>query len=159
MLWKLILLLTITPIAELYVLIYLAHRFSIGATLLLILATGVVGGILARSEGLRVLTRIQRKLHDGDVPGNALIEGAMILVAGALLVTPGVLTDTVGFLVLIPFTRHAIRGLLKRWIQRKTEEGRVEIYKQAGFGPISEEPPPGSPPLEDEERDESTRQQ
>lgn len=157
MLWKLILLLTIMPIVELYVLIYLARLFSVGATLLLILGTGVVGGILARSEGLRVLARIQAKLHDGDVPGNALIEGAMILVAGALLVTPGVITDIIGFLILIPPTRRAIRGLLKRWIQRKSEEGRVEIYKQAGFGPINEKPPPGSPPLEDEERDESTR--
>lgn len=157
MLWKLILLLTTVPIVELYVLLYLAKLVGPGATLLIILGTGVVGGILARAEGLRVLTRIQKKLHEGEVPGNALIEGAMILVAGALLITPGVLTDITGFLILIPPTRRAIRGLLKRWIQRKTQEGRVDIYKQAGFGPISEEPPPGSPPLEDDERNESTR--
>lgn len=159
MLWKLILLLTITPIVELYVLIYLAKLFSVGPTIALVLLTGVVGGILARSEGLRVFMRIQKKLNNGEVPGNALVEGAMILVAGALLITPGVITDVVGFLVLIPPTRRALRTLLKRWIKKKTEDGRVNAYKRAGFGPISDEPPPGSPPLEDEEHDDSTRQQ
>jgi UPF0716 protein FxsA len=37
------------------------------------------------------------------------VHGAMILVSGALLVTPGFMTDTVGFLLLVPAVREALR--------------------------------------------------
>lgn len=159
MLLKLILLLTLTPILELYVLLQLAKIFSVAPTIALVLGTGVLGGILARSEGLRVLMRIQKELHEGTVPGDALLEGTMILIAGALLITPGIITDIIGFLVLIPPSRRMIRKLLKAWLQHRIDDGQVEFYKQAGFGPINDEPPPGSPPLEGEENDESSRQQ
>jgi len=153
MLFKLILVLTITPIIELYLLIQLTQLTSFATTLLVILATGVVGAALARMEGLRVLGRIQSEMQQGRLPGDSLLDGGMILVAGALLVTPGILTDTVGFLILIPFTRAALRRLLKRWLRRKMEEGQVRFYKQMGFGPIRDEPPPGAPPLEDRPED------
>jgi UPF0716 protein FxsA len=45
----------------------------------------------------------------------------MILVAGALLLTPGFLTDIVGFTLLVPNAREALRGwfvqrMKNRWI-------------------------------------------
>lgn len=151
MLWKLILLLTVTPLVELYLLMHLARLTSVGTAILVVVLTGVIGGILARREGLRVLGRIQSDLEEQRMPGNSLLEGAMVLVAGALLVTPGILTDAVGFLILIPPTRAVLREIIKRWLKNKIDQGKVDVYKQAGFGPIREEPPPGAPPLEDED--------
>lgn len=148
MLWKLILLLTVTPIVELYLLVRLAQIIRPGPTILIVLATGILGGVLARAEGLRVLSRIQQELKKGNVPGDSLLEGTMILVAGALLVTPGILTDIVGFAILLPPSRVVLRDVIKRWMKRKIEEGKVDVYRQAGFGPIHDEPPPGSPPIE-----------
>lgn len=151
MLWKLILLLTVTPLVELYLLMRLAQITGVGATILIVLGTGVLGGILARAEGLRVLARIQIDLQNRSMPGNSLLEGAMVLVAGALLLTPGILTDACGFLLLLPPSRVLLREVIKRWLEKKMNQGKVDVYKQAGFGPIQDEPPPDSPPLENEE--------
>jgi UPF0716 protein FxsA len=151
MLWKLVLLLTIVPVVELYLLVKLTQATDFAVTLLVILGTGVVGAVLTRMEGLRVLRRIQSEVEAGHLPRAGLLDGVLILVAGALLVTPGVLTDAVGFLFLLPPTRRLIRRGITRWLRHKMEQGRVRIYKEMGFGPLHEEPPPGSAPPDDEE--------
>ena len=151
MLWKLILLLTVVPIVEFWVLMELKDWTSFSFTVLVVLGTGVVGAILARMEGLRTLRRIRDELGEGRIPGDSLLDGAMILVAGALLVTPGVLTDAAGFLLLAPPSRSLLRRALKHWIKGKMDGGEVFFHKRMGFGPISQEPPPGSPPMEGED--------
>jgi len=159
MLWKLILLLTAVPIAELYLLVKLSEWTGFGVTLLVIFGTGLVGAALARREGLRVIRNIQREVARGRIPADGLLDGAMVLVAAALLLTPGLLTDAVGFLLLIPPSRAATRRFLKRWIKRKIARGQVHFHKSMGFGPIRDEPPPGTPPTEDaDRRDSPTRE-
>ncbi|MBS3762787.1 MAG: FxsA family protein [Planctomycetes bacterium] len=154
MLIKIALLLTVVPIVELYLLFRIAGWTSVGFTILLIITTGIVGAFLARMEGLRVLNKIQKELHEQNLPADSLLDGLMVLVAGAFLLTPGVLTDTFGFLMLVPFTRSAIRVLLKNWLRRKIQNGQIQMYKDAGFGPLQEEPPPGYPPVEQDEHTE-----
>ena len=141
MLWKLILLLTLVPIVELLLLVKLAQVTSFGVTVLVVIATGVLGAFLAKAEGLKVLRKIQREMSEARLPGDSLLDGAMVLVAGALLVTPGLLTDTVGFLLLLPPSRGLVRRWVKRWIRRKIERGTVQFHQSMGFGPISDEPP------------------
>jgi len=151
MLWKLVLLLTVLPVVELFLLVKLTQATSLHFTLLLILGTGVLGAVLARAEGLRVVRRIRDDLLAGKVPADALLDGAMLLVAGALLVTPGALTDAIGLLLLLPPSRVMLRRLIKRWIRKKFARSQVTVYKEMGFGPIRDEPPAGAPPMEDEE--------
>jgi UPF0716 protein FxsA len=153
MLFKLVILLTTVPLVELYFLVKLSQWTSFSTTVLVIIGTGILGGFLARMEGLRVLENIRKEVEAGHLPHDSLVEGAMILLAGALLLTPGLLTDGLGFLVLIPFTRKHLIVLCKRQIRRMMDHGQVEIHKRMGFGPINENPPPGAPPLEDEEDD------
>ncbi len=153
MLWKLILLLTVVPLVELYLLFKLSDWTGFLVTVLVIVGTGIVGAALARMEGLRVLGTIQRDLADGRLPADGLLDGGLILLAAALLVTPGLLTDTVGFLLLLPPTRVVARRMLKGWIKRKIEQGQVHFYKSMGFGPMRDQPPRGAPPVEDEEGD------
>ena len=142
MLWKLILVLTIIPLVELYLLVKLTEATSFGVTLLVILGTGMLGAFLARMEGLRVLRRIQQEMAGLRLPADSLLDGVLILVAAALLITPGLLTDSVGFLLLFPPTRTVARGVVKRWIKRKIQFGQVRFHQQMGFGPISDESPP-----------------
>ncbi len=59
----------------------------------------------------------------------------MIVVAGSLLITPGFLTDTIGFALLIPAFREAVR----KWVSRRVS-GKVTIV-------------PGPQPTESEWRD------
>jgi len=152
MLWKLVLVLTVTPLVELYLLVKLTEATNdFRITVLVILVTGVLGAVLARAQGLRVWNRIVGELRAGKLPGDSLMDGAMVLVAGALLVTPGLLTDAAGIFVLVPPCRALLREGLKRWLRRKIQQGRISVYTQMGLGPMGREPPHRPGPGEGED--------
>jgi len=123
MFFRLLLILTIIPLTELMLLLRLADAFSWQSTLALVVLTGVLGAWLARRQGIRTLARIQSELASGTLPADALIDGALILVAGLVLVTPGILTDIFGFALLIP----PIRGWLKRRVAEACKKHTVVI--------------------------------
>ena len=142
---KLLLLFIVVPAVELALLIEVGARIGTGATIGLIVVTGIVGASLARREGLRVLSRVQSDLDSGVVPGDAVVDALMILVAGALLVTPGILTDAFGFLCLVPAFRDGVKGWLRRRFASAVANGQVRVSVHgAGFRDFSE-PPPGPP--------------
>ena len=117
MFFRLLVLFTIVPLAELYLLLQVGSLLGVGLTILLVVGTGVVGAYLARLEGWRTLRQMQENLHNGIAPTGELIDAALILGAGLLLITPGIMTDVVGFSLLFPPTRAA----LKRAIRRRLE--------------------------------------
>lgn len=119
MLLRLLLLFTIVPLVELLILLRIAEAIDWFATIMLVVVTGVLGASLARREGLKVLTRIQEDAARGIPPGDALVDGLLILVAGAVLVTPGVITDACGFALLIPPLRRFVRARLADYFKRK----------------------------------------
>jgi UPF0716 protein FxsA len=116
MMLRLLLLFTVVPLTELWLLVRVGKVIGFGPTLLMVLVTGVVGAALARREGLRILGQIQKELNAGHLPGDQMIDGLLILIAGAVLITPGILTDVAGFALLVPGVRSLIRtGLKKRF--------------------------------------------
>ena len=117
MFFRLVLLFTLVPLAELYLLLQVGSYLGVGMTILLVVGTGVVGAQLARLEGWRTWRQMQENVQQGIAPTGELIDGVLILAAGLLLITPGIITDVVGFSLLFPPTRAAI----KRYIQRKLE--------------------------------------
>jgi UPF0716 protein FxsA len=137
---RLLLLFVALPTAELALLIELGKRVGTGATLALIVATGIVGASLARRQGLGVLTVFQRETAAGRLPASTLLDGVIILLAGALLVTPGILTDVFGFLCLTPAFRRLVKRKLLRRLERAAREGRVEVrlYEDDPWGPREE---------------------
>ncbi|MTI69690.1 MAG: FxsA family protein [Firmicutes bacterium] len=128
MLAKLILLFTITPIVELYILFQLADVTSPLTTVGLVLITGIAGAYLAKSEGRLILSKIKLELNSGRVPGNQLLNGLCVLIGGALLLTPGIITDILGFTLVIPGTREIYKSIIKRKFKRMIEEGNINIY-------------------------------
>lgn len=127
MLLRLFLLFTLVPVAELALLVEIGQRIGVGATVLLVLATGAAGAWLARREGTRTWRDVQRSLGRGELPARELLHGLLILLSGALLVTPGVMTDAVGFLLLVRPVRDRLIGRLRRWFERRLREGRTEF--------------------------------
>ncbi|HEU5116785.1 MAG TPA: FxsA family protein [Isosphaeraceae bacterium] len=135
MLLRLLLLLTLVPIAELFVMIevhrLIAARFGTGVGLLTtlgaILLTGLAGAALARTQGIRTLQKIQQSLAEGRLPDQALLEGALIVAGGALLLMPGYLTDLLGLTLLIPGTRTLWRAFLVRWFQARLRDGTIRM--------------------------------
>ena len=115
----------VVPLVELWLLIRIGSVVGAGSTILLVLITGVLGSILARSQGFRVLIQVQEALNKGQLPTEALFDGAFILAGGILLLTPGFLTDSVGFCFLLPPTRAALKAYFKQRIQRALREGQT----------------------------------
>ena len=115
MLLKLFLAFTIIPVVEIYLLIQIGSAFGVFTSIALVVFTGFLGAYLARIQGLQTLFRIQESLKEGRMPSGELLDALLIGVAGLVLLTPGFLTDTVGFVLLIPSSRNAI----KYWLQSK----------------------------------------
>jgi UPF0716 protein FxsA len=128
MLIRLILLFTIVPFVELYLLLELAARIGAIETLAVVIVTGIVGGALARMEGWKTWRRIQEDLARGIMPSGRLVDGVLILAGGLLLLTPGVLTDGAGFLLLIPFTRAGIKRHLRRKFEDRIRRGAPSLH-------------------------------
>jgi len=125
---RLLLLLTVVPLVELWILLELARRFGWQTTLALVIVTGVLGAWLARREGLKTFARIQSDLAQGTPPAAAVVEGVLILAAGMVLVTPGILTDLFGFALLIPPIRRSVRRYLVRTFKKRV----VIIHNERG---------------------------
>jgi len=133
---RLLLLFVLLPALELGLLISVGRRIGTLETVGLIVATGVVGASLARSQGLQVLARVQGELGAGRLPAESLVDGMIILVAAALLVTPGVLTDAFGLLCLVPAFRRVVKRWLRRRFERAVAEGRVQMeVHHSAMGP------------------------
>lgn len=119
MLLKLLMLFIFVPLTELALLLYLADATSWQVTLLLVIATGVIGTYLAQSQGWRTGLRIRNELAAGRMPADSLLDGVLIFVAGALLLTPGILTDLFGISLLIPWCRNYYRRRLVAWFKSR----------------------------------------
>jgi UPF0716 protein FxsA len=119
----LVVLFTLVPALELYLLIHVGSSIGAGNTILIIIMTGIWGAYLARLQGFLVIQKIQTNLNKGAMPSSELIDGVMILVGGILLLTPGFMTDAFGFLLLVPFTRALIKLMLKGTFEKMIKKG------------------------------------
>jgi UPF0716 protein FxsA len=109
---RLLLLLTIVPLAELTLLLWFADVTDWRLTLALVIGTGLAGAWMLRRQGWRTWQRIQDDLRGGRVPADSLQDGLMIMLAAALLITPGILTDAAGLLLLAPASRSMVKAYL-----------------------------------------------
>ena len=128
MLGYLILLFTLVPIIELALLIKVGQYIGAMNTITIVIATGILGAILAKSQGLKTLKNIQRDLAMGIMPAEPLFDGLMIMLGGILLLTPGLITDGIGFLMLVPYTRVLIKVWIRQKIKKMMDEGRMTTF-------------------------------
>jgi len=129
---KLLILFTLGPLLELYLLIIIGQRIGALATIFIVLATGLLGVFLVRAQGFLVLNQIADNLRRGELPGEALVDGVLVLIGSAFLLTPGLVTDCAGLLLLIPVSRAAVRRLVLRRLKRALEDGKLRIYRTKG---------------------------
>jgi len=124
----LLLLFVIVPIAELYTIIMVGLSIGFLNTLGIIVAVAMIGSWLVKREGLRVWTKFNEVIAQGQVPTREIVDGVLILGAGALLLTPGFLTDVFGILMLFPPTRAIFRS----YLLRRAKRGGAFVVR--GFG-------------------------
>ena len=117
-------LLLIYAVVELMALIGLAATIGVGWTLLVLLATLVLGLVLLAPLGGWQLGRQLMQLRSGLAePQSAVSESALVALASGLVLVPGLVTTALGLLLLVPpiraaarpgLTTFAVRGFLRR---------------------------------------------
>lgn len=114
---KLLILFIALPLVETWLLIKVGSIIGAAMTILMVIATALIGSQLVRRQGMQALAQVQASQARGEMPAVPILEGAALLLAGALLVTPGFISDTLGFLLLIPPLRQLVaRRLLARLV-------------------------------------------
>ena len=99
------------PALEVFLMIKIGGKIGALSTVSLILLTAFIGIYFAKIEGIKTMRSGVINLYQNKVPIYEMISGASIAIAALLLITPGFFTDTVGFLLLIPFTRRVLINL------------------------------------------------
>lgn len=125
--------LIVTPFAEGLILWQVGSRIGLGWTLLLLVVSGLIGAVMARREGLRVIGSYRDALRTGRMPEEGIVDGLLVLVGGGLLAFPGLLTDVAGVALLIPWTRRVAAERIRQYLARKVEEGLVKVTSFASF--------------------------
>lgn len=133
MIWRLLLLFTIVPAVEMFLLLQIGSLVGPTPTVLWLLLAGLVGAWLAKREGLTLIRELALEIQQGLPPAGRLVEGGMVVVGAVLLVTPGVLTDLVGLVLILPPTR--------RWLApRILKQIATRFDGPAALGPAPDDP-------------------
>lgn len=120
------------PVIEIAVLISVGGVIGLPLTIAFVLLTAITGTFLLRQQGLSLLFSAQSQVAQGQIPAETMAEGVAVAVGGALLLTPGFVTDALGFLCLIPFTRHMMVSLVKRSLLSR---GSVFVSSSTSYQP------------------------
>ncbi len=122
-------------VVELAVLAALTWSVGIGWTLLILLATSVVGVALAGSQVKKQILRLQRTRTD---PQGAVADSMLVALGTVLMFIPGIVTTALGALMLLPPTRAVVRPLagmlLTRGIARRVTVVNLTAPGRPGRG-------------------------
>ena len=111
------------PAVEIYLLIKIGSQIGAMSTILLIFTTAIIGVYYAKYEGLNTLKSGFTQLSKNETPAYEVISGAAIAFAALLLIIPGFATDTLGFLLIFPYSRKLIfNKLAKKFNPKKNEK-------------------------------------
>ncbi len=104
------------PIIEIYLFIKIGSQIGAINTILLILATAIIGVAYARYEGFNTLKSGMAQLVKNELPVYEIVSGASLAFAAFLLILPGFATDIFGILLIVPLTRKLI---LRRFVSKR----------------------------------------
>lgn len=128
-LWKLslarfvlFLLFVVFPMAEIGVIVAIAHVLAWPWILLIVLVTAFAGSMLLVHYGASTFKKAKAEISVLQVPHETIIDGFLIVVGGAFLLTPGFITDTLGFLLVIPPTRKLFREMIIREVKKRIKK-------------------------------------
>lgn len=103
------------PVVELYFMIQVGAEIGAFSTVMLVLFTAALGGVLVRIQGFTTAMRVRESMGRGEIPAVEMMEGMVLLLAGLSLLLPGFITDAIGFICLIPAAR---RGMVLWFLKR-----------------------------------------
>ena len=104
------------PTIEVLLMIKIGQQIGAFNTILTIFFTATVGIYYAKIEGLNTIKSGMANLYKNKIPFYEMLSGASIAIAAVLLILPGFISDSIGFLLLVPFTRKI---LINSWLNNK----------------------------------------
>jgi UPF0716 protein FxsA len=133
---------------EVFVLILLGQQIGWGLTILLMIATSLLGAWVLRREGPRSWQAFRTDLRERRPPGASAADGLLVLVGGVLMLTPGFVSDVAGALLVAPPTRRFASGRVQSLLTRRMTPSAATTL----FGPRTvrvrtgtPQPPPAAP--------------
>jgi len=123
---------TAVSLLEIFVLVKVGSFLGAFATILLVIVSALIGSALVRSQGLQLLTQLQQRVAAGEMPGQQLVEGMMLIITGVLLVTPGFVTDFCGLLLLQPSIRARMANMVIANIKFTSHSPMGDFGQQQG---------------------------
>ena len=130
---RLFLIFTSVSLLEIFVLVKVGGFLGALPTVLLVIVTALIGSALVRSQGLQLVQQLQQRMAAGEMPGQQLIEGVMLIITGVLLVTPGFVTDFLGLLLLQPTIRANIAKVIMANVKFSPQASMGGGFYQQGF--------------------------
>ena len=113
------------PALEIFLMIKIGGKIGALSTVSLILLTAIIGIYFAKLEGIKTMRSGVMNLYQNKIPIYEMISGASIAIAALLLIVPGFFTDTIGFLLLIPFTRKILISFIVRKRNNPTNQENI----------------------------------
>lgn len=109
---------------------WLIEYFGFFKTLVLALATTVIGIAMVQFEGRKAMNDLKLLAESGQPPGRKLVDGVCIMAGGAFLIAPGFITDLIGITLVFPLTRPLYHRAAMRWIEKRMKNGNITFYRR-----------------------------
>jgi UPF0716 protein FxsA len=128
----LVMLYSLVPFGECYLLLVLGEYLSTYLLLALVAGTALLGmlGMIRPVAG--ALQAVHTSIDEGYYPEEPFALLAGTLMAGVLLVTPGFVTDALGMLMFVPFVRRAVGGIITSRMRSRLKElyEYIKLYER-----------------------------
>ena len=95
-------------------------------TILATLLTAAVGLYFVRLQGISTLYSAANTIRNNREPLKEIFNGFCLMIAAIFLIIPGFFTDTIGVLLLIPFSRNIILKIFGSDIHSSRKQTRNE---------------------------------
>ena len=102
------------PALEIFLMIKIGGKVGALNTVSLIFLTAIIGIYFAKHQGIKTIRSGLINLYQNKAPIYEIITGASIAIAAVLLILPGFFTDTIGFILLVPYSRKILINFIIR---------------------------------------------
>ena len=126
----------VIPFTELALFASVSEHIGIWTTLFLAFLTAILGGSIVKYQGFQTLFSMRESMDQGQMPVDEIFDGFCLVAAGALLITPGFLTDTIGFALLVPPARKALKAFLGKYMNWQVQSHTNKRYSHHDSGVI-----------------------
>lgn len=140
------------PLIEIATFIMVGGAIGAVPTILLVIASALLGSFVIQNQGINSFETTQRALREGYMPQINVFTHMCGVLAGLLLIIPGFFTDILALALLVPVVRAALRRRMARFfgVDPAREApgviaGEYEIVVEETTGPV----PPQNPRLPD----------